>query len=134
MVAFLIYACLVLAQIILLIILGCSDAIEVTADEETVTELLQKDDVLVCVLLFLMSAILLQNYDYIHYSFLRNEAKISSTEFDLLMMLPNFGTGIGTFIFVKWLWTVEPRMLALTGLSIKLAITVLTFCNVERFN
>ena len=59
MVAFLIYACLVLVQIVLLIVLGCSDMIEVTADDETVSDLLQKDDVLVCILLFLMSALFL---------------------------------------------------------------------------
>ena len=50
------------------------------------------------------------------------------------MIFPHLGIGFGTLIYVNWLWSVRPYKLVLFGLFVKLLLTIMIYCNVERLN
>jgi hypothetical protein len=102
--------------------------------EETVSTLITKDEALAVVVFLLINAVLVQNYDYVHYNFLRDTAEISSSEFDFLMALQPIGIAIGTLIYAAWLWSIEPYKLVMFGMLIKNNIAVMAYLNLQRWN
>lgn len=69
---------LIIVLVMCLICLTCKAEYEFNGEEETVSALLEDNDVLACVIFSVISALLLQNYDYIHYCFLRDTTDMSA--------------------------------------------------------
>ena len=101
-VAFIAYAGFIVTLCGLMIWLHCDKSVQRVAEPESITQLLESDEVLAVVLFFSVSSVLLMTFDNIHYCFLIDTAKLTTAQYDVLRILPHLGVALGTLCFLNW--------------------------------
>lgn len=106
------------------------ELLRVAEPGENITELLSSDDVLAVVVFFFASSIMLMTFDSIHFCFLLDTAALTAAQYDILRILPHLGIALGSVFYLNWFSTIQPRVLTMVGLGIKLLLILATYFNV----